>query len=538
MLKVLIVDDEILARVGIKSFIAWKEHDFEIVGECDNGGKAFLMAKDLKPDIIITDVKMPIMSGIELMKALKNEGVEVKFIMLSSYDDFNLVKEAMKEGAEDYILKLQMESEDLLKVLDNVRKKIYSENNLKKKKDYIDIQIPKDILALKEKFLRNLIYGNRYTEKEIKEYLNLYNINLPTENVVCHIVRICEEAHNTFSRDHIFKDSITNIISESICNYANGQVVYCESNIYAMICSLNTYNNINDMNRTVDRMTKSIKEFIKNSMNVSIAIGISKIYSGFNFIRQAYLEANEAISYQFSCTEGGITFYRDIEHGDAKFSNVQLNKEMNEVASSLKSNCISLIKPAFKNYTEDLKASTNLSEKDFIGNSHILVFIVNEFIKNNNLYEKDIWGDDENHYFQVSRMKARKDYIHWIEEIQNNIIKVLEQENESSTIILRAKQFVHLNISKNISLKIISDYLGFSPSYFSRLFSQVTGQCFIDYVTQEKINLASNLIKSSNKKIYEIAETVGYDNVHYFSRVFKKTTGVSPMKYKTGNNNQ
>jgi two-component system response regulator YesN len=150
--RIIIADDEILARVGIKSLIPWREHGYELIGECENGKKAYDMAKELLPDIIVTDIKMPVMNGIELIRALKAENKDIKFIVLSSYDDFEYVKEAMKLGAEDYILKLQMEPEGLLKVLQNVCNKIVQEKNEKRRKN-------DNMPLMQEKFLKDLIFG-------------------------------------------------------------------------------------------------------------------------------------------------------------------------------------------------------------------------------------------------------------------------------------------------------------------------------------------------------------------------------------------
>ena len=111
MYKVLIVDDEILARAGIKALIDWEKYGFSVIGEASNGQIAFEKIKEMKPDIVITDIKMPVMNGIDLIRATKKISQEISFIVLSAYNDFEYVKEAMKEGAKDYILKIQMEPE-------------------------------------------------------------------------------------------------------------------------------------------------------------------------------------------------------------------------------------------------------------------------------------------------------------------------------------------------------------------------------------------------------------------------------------------
>lgn len=534
MLKVMIVDDEVLARIGVKSLIAWGENDFELIGECENGKSAYKMAMALQPDIIITDVKMPMMNGIELIKALKAEGHRSKFIMLSSYDEFGLVKEAMKLGAEDYILKLQMEPEELLKVLNDVRNIIIMEEKFNDQKAQMEASVKKDFTVLKDQFIKDLMYGNINTEEAIAEQLEMYNIILPPQNLLCLVVQVDKEAHTMALKDEMFRATLTNIIGESIRNYGKGQVVFCQPDIYSMVCSLNSYEHPDELHKSLEHMTVAMKTFIKNSMNVTISIGVSKIYRGFKFIRQAYLEAMEAMRCSFSYPEGSVILFEDIEHQGGDYADEVLDQRVNELALALRVKSAVDVEEAFYSFIESLKKAQNLSEKYLIGNSHIVIFIMNDFIKRNNLSAYTIWGKDESHYFQLANLKVMNDYIEWVDKIRKNVMAVLMEKSANSTIILRAKQFVHSHIKENITLTAISEYLGLSSSYFSRMFSKETGQKFIDYVTEEKIQLAKELIQSSNKKIYEVAEVIGYENVYYFSRVFKKTTGMSPLEFRSG----
>lgn len=527
MIKVLIVDDEVLARVGVKSLIPWHDNDYELIGECENGQSALELALKLKPDIIISDIKMPLMNGIELIKAAKENNLEAKFIMLSSYDDFDLVKEAMKEGAKDYLLKLQLEPEQLLKVLSEVRGEI-----LTKHKPLIEkINEHEDISLLKNKFLRGLFHGE-YNEPEIQQYLSLYKIMLQQYNLVCLIVKIDENNNGLQISDHMFINSITNIISESIKNYGSGQVLFLPPDCYSIICSLN--NNDYNHHETLIRMTNDMQEFIRNSLNVSISIGISKIYRGFKFIRQAYMESLEAVNSSSNSFVGNITNYEDIEQVDNKSVSALIDEDLCNLVAALKSGEISYITDSFDQLLNRLAQISTLSNKQLIGSSHIFLFVINDFIEKYHLDPLLIWGENGNQYFKMTENSRNFDYTNWIKMVKINILKVLSEEDKNNSIIIKTKQFVKANIDKNITLTTISEHLGLSASYFSRLFSKEMGQGFVDYVTNEKMEIAKELIYSTNMKMYEIAMGLGYENAYYFSRVFKKTVGISPKEFKNG----
>lgn len=535
MFKVLIVDDEIIARIGIKSLISWHEHGLELVGECENGKKAYDMAKEVLPDIIITDVKMPVMNGIDLIKTLKAEGMNFKFIMLSSYDDFEFVKEAMKLGADDYILKLQVKPEELIKVLDNICKKIEQERTEKSRNINIQKQIHDNISALREKFLKDLICGNVLNKNDIEKYLKEYNIALPHNNLVCLVVRIDSmEIYDSYTNDdiYIFRSSIINIMEEIVLNYGIGYACYGEPHLYTVICSVGIDDSAGSLSDSIHQMAKDMKEFLKNSMNLTVSIGLSDIHLNHTDINLAYREAWEAIGDSFAYPAGSIIVYRDIKGPNSSHKGIPLEEELNELENSLKAYSLSGIQKAFDNLVQRIVESNNVSKKHINGICHVLIFVVNVFIKNNNLTPEEIWGKDENPYNQVGHLKSLNDFADWIKKINNRIVTIINQEKESNVIILRAKQFINKHFCENISLEVVSEHLSLSPSYFSSLFSRATGESFIDYVTNLRIDLAKELIKSAKYKVYEISEMVGYDNPHYFSRIFKKVVGVSPLDFK------
>ncbi|HBR29267.1 MAG TPA: DNA-binding response regulator, partial [Firmicutes bacterium] len=149
MLKVMIVDDEAIVRIGLKSMIDWESHGFQLVGEANDGQRALDLFQKNKPDLVITDLKMPVMDGLQLMRHLNELDARCRVIVLSSYDEFSLVKEAMKLGAADYLLKLEMEPDQLVEVLSGFKSEILQEREEKTQQAQIDEEFQINLSALR-----------------------------------------------------------------------------------------------------------------------------------------------------------------------------------------------------------------------------------------------------------------------------------------------------------------------------------------------------------------------------------------------------
>lgn len=534
MLSVMIVDDEVLARIGVKSLIPWTDNDFDLVAECDNGQDAYDMAMKLQPDIIISDVKMPLMNGIELMQALKRDGIHSKFVMLSAYDDYELVRTAMKEGADDYILKLKMEPKDVINILTEIGKKIEKQKNIQDNKQDRSIQNKDYREQDRNSLFNDICFGILKNEKAIAEVVESSRLNLKSNNLACVIVKIDESQEEMRQRDDFFKMTMSDVLLECVRNYGDGHVVFHEPDRFVVGCSLSERYNKEKLTKALEHMSMSMLELITNMMNIRVVIGLSDIHKGYDSISKAYCEAMEATYSSIAFLGGSIIRYKDAVNRQISHSDIKVDGEMTALAVAMKNNDIDMIKKGMQQLILDLKESSGLTENYLVGQCHVLIFLVSEYISNNRMPAEQVWGIEINPYHAISVFKVKQEYIDWISSACKHLLKLLDKMDESNIIIIRAKQYVFMNIDKNISLSDIAEFIGLSSSYFSRLFSEVTGQRFIDYVTKEKIAIAMEMIRSTSLKIYEIADNVGYENVHYFSRVFRKTTGVSPMEYKSG----
>ena len=534
MYKVMIVDDEIIARVGIKSIIPWQEHGFELVGEFENGKKALEMARELLPDIIITDIRMPVLDGIELIKSINNGGIDAKIIVLSSYGDFDYVKEAMRLGAEDYILKLEMEPEKLIGILERVVKKIKDERSHEQENKRLKEHYRANIPVLKEKFLKDLAFGKVTDDREIEESLRLLNSLLNEKNLICLSVVIenIDFLEGCSDKDmDILKSSITNTLEDMVLNWGTGHVFSVRESTFGIIISLNDSLINSDISSSISRLTKSIKELLKNLLNLSVSVGVSDICQHYSDIREAYIKAN--VSAEKSVAHFKHTNSEQPAGSETSMiSTIPLEEDLIMLENSFRMLDVVNIDKLFDTVRQKVVSLNGVSKKYLNGICHTVIFIINTFSQNNGIPAKDIWGQCVDPYKEIEGLRVQEDYIGWIGMLKDRISSLLNEDKDSRTIILKAKQYIKKNYVEEVTLETIAEHLGLSASYFSRLFSKETGECFTDYLTEIRIQAAKELLKNSNCKVYEVSGLVGYDNPHYFSRIFKKVTGVAPLEFK------
>lgn len=525
MYKVMVVDDELLARIGIVSLIDWEKNNMELVCECENGKIAYDMATKYKPHIIITDIKMPVMNGIDLIKKLKKEGYKGKFIVLSSHSDFDYVKEAMKLGVEDYILKLKMEADELLNVLENVIKTMVEES----RKDEVDMQtyLHSNMRILQEDFMRSLIRGSYDREMDISHKLELLNIGIGIRNLYC-ITIIIEKKDGipTINNDEgegVMGRTIINLIRSSLKEFKSVYVCRMSELEFTVLIN-NNYNSLG-INAHMESLMREIYKYI----NLRSMTGISGRFSGYENIRNAYKESKEAIKIAFS-SPSAVSSYKSnkSEITDAKVLEHCLKQFEEAYSESMRDG----IDNSLYELYGILRSKSGLTKEEAKRICFTIVYILKAYSERTHIMEESIF-DKQDPYIRINQLFMKEDYLLWIAEVKQKISDCLGEMDNKSQNVIKAKEYIKRNYGKDsLSLKKIADYLYLSPSYLSAIFKSELGINYNDFVTKVRIEKAKELLRITDKKVYTIAEDIGYGNIHYFSRIFKKTTGFTPLQYR------
>lgn len=526
MIKVLIVDDEALVRIGIKTIIPWEELGLELIGEAENGKKALQMAREHIPDIILTDIKMPIMTGLELLKTLKQDNHPARFIILSAHDDLQFVKEAMKNGAEDYILKLELEAEQLIRILKNLKELILTSPA---EKGHSAAEMPANHVPLhKEKLFKDMLLGVVKTRTEIFNQLSLNRLTFPEQQLVCFIVQVDDVSiYQKYGESpHLLDYSVLNILEEVLTSYAYGHVISLQLGQFIAVLSLREQEE-RDFDG-LEELTGNIRTTLRKYLSTSVSIGISELYNGYEYIQQAYREAKEAIRFAFIYPRGTNIYYHNISSISSRETN-DLSVEMKSIEKAFADGEIADIKQALELLTAEVGRNNRLTKEILMGISFTIFYLFQSFVENYQLTEKGMLTREM--YDNISKMSMKVDFIEWINQLMARMNSQLIENHESMRVYL-TKQFINKHYKDELSLEKVAEYLQLSSSYLSNLFKKETGQNFIDYVTEVRIGQAKFLLKTTDWKISEIAREVGYGDEYYFSKVFKKNVGESPLKYR------
>lgn len=534
MINVLIVDDEPLVRIGIKSSIDWEGNGLNLVAEAANGAQALEAIKQTHPDIVITDIKMPVMDGIQLIKEIKLNYSGIFSVVLSCHDDFEYVKEAMKYGAVDYFIKTDLDPDGILEILKGLKDKIDKnrESNLNKTWDK---QIAGEYLTfIKDSFVKDLISGLLPSEREINEKIKICNLDCLEEKYILMLVEI--DNFSEVKKKYVEKDekllqfSIKNMLEELLGKSPNINIFIIDSREYIICQSLEPSEMGKKTEDKIVEKAAKVNRIIKDYLNIGVSVGISKLHRTVIEIKDAYSECRKALEYKFLKGKGSIINYNDIrllkEQCKAEIIDDALRNKMKFGVKALDLQVCSEILMVLKNYL--LKSNCiikgNLIKKEYLKIIELFkAFLIEEGLDVNN---------DLDPYRQI--LEAEDVFeVHTIleEYFALSINKVHEDKEDSGRpYIEKALEYINNHYDSDISLNFLAEKVGLNPSYLSRSFSRETGENFIDYLTKVRIEKSKQLLLKGIKAV-EVAEKVGYPNYTYFSKLFKKVVGVNPSEF-------
>lgn len=499
----MIVDDELLSRIGIKSIIDWNAHGYEIIAECENGQKAFEAAKIQQPDIIITDIRMPVANGIELINLIKSENLNIKFVVLSAYNDFEYVREAMRLGAEDYLLKLEMDGEKLLNILERIKFKLAHEENNKINQTNKDTMYHHNLSEMRQLFFVNCFNGI-YSEQEIQTKWSNVCGDITLENLMCVLVKTVQPPTISPQMHGSIVDTIRKIANE----YGNALIVKYAGD-YIVVISLK------DIDRTyIKRMMEDIKYILKNMLNITVHTYKSGLLDNMGQLYQAYVSIRESID-NMGVSVDTIPFEEFLQRLEIALNNYHI-PEVNDI---------------FNQIQKLLKDSSGFRHDNLDSMCHTVIFLIKVFAKHNSI-DENLFFNHINPYEQVKTMRTVEHCAEWVKHLNETFNKVVNYQNDNTRIVINAKRFISNSLRDNLTLELVAQQVNLSPSHFGRVFCKQTGQTLFTYINRCRIEAAKKLLQTSDYKIYEISEIVGYTSTHYFSRTFKKYTGKSPNDYK------
>lgn len=536
MFKILLVDDEEEVRIGIKNKIDWKRYGFEVIGQAENGREALDYFDECVPDIIITDINMPFMDGLELTAVIKEKYPAVKIIILTGFDDFKFAQTAIKYGVSDYILKPVL-PKDINNLLEKLKKRILSEiaekEDIQKLREHYKESLP----VLKENFMVSLVLRKPASEYTVAK-INEMNIKLRGSWFAAALCKIDSESINAadFTKKEIElkRFAAFNIISEVLEKHNIGEVFILDDGIVIILgidCKERT-DARNKMFSVLDEARQSICKYL----SVTVSVGLGRIYTELEDIRESYISSITARSYKLILSGNKIIFVEDLEPGVNNFFHLDRDKEEALVAS---------IKfKGEKDVEETVESLFNeLGESGASLKEYQLYFteIISSLMKLARLFNvesSDVLPDKSDMYMEFNSFESIEQAKAWINILSINLMKSISRKRINTTQVLfeKARDYMLDNYDDDaLTIQKLSETLFISPSYLAIIFKKESKETFLKFLMRIRLEKAKELLLDSSRKIAEVAESVGYPDVSYFSYFFKKNTGQSPREYKKRN---
>ncbi len=538
MLKVFIVDDDSISRMNIKSLISWEKHGYEICGEAANGASAIQMLEEVCPAIIITDMNMPVMNGVELIEYVYRKHPNIKIIALSGYDDFEYVRQSMRKGAIDYILKHRLNQEVLLKTLENAKEIIYKEMDITTLSNTFNEQNNESLMILRRNFFKKLVQGTVTDRKEIEKMLYELKINIDTKNLALAVAEI-DDYHiltnkiATSDMDRIIM-SFEDISNEILRDTCRGVVVHIDEGRFLYVFSLGTMRSDALINRCLTDTIERIKNSIKRYLNITACFSISDSFNDICGLSRYHLLTQNALQQKFY--NGKNKIIKDSSSHKSQTS-VILSLDIREekaITSAIKSGDRTSLGKALADIFNRLTA-TRAGSKSIRMICAELIDIINRVCREFGINMGLIYSDEEIPYDEMKKMDTVEDVRQWIYDTFDMLMEIMERLklnlNYSDTTKM-AIEFIYKHYSKGISLSDAAERIGVNSSYLSRIFKKECSMGFVEYLNMVRINQAKHLMQGGHIKLKDIVQRVGFNNYTYFFKVFKEIENMTPSEYE------
>ena len=535
-IKVFLVEDEMVIRRGIKNSIDWEKEGYIFCGEASDGELAYPMIIKEKPDILITDIRMPFMDGLELCKLVKKELPNIKILILSGYDEFDYAKEAIRLGVTEYLLK-PISSGKLLEALNGVSESIRRE---KEDKDlvrkYME-EMRENTEHEKQKFFEQMIAGN-LSMADALETGKKYEMNLSAGMYNLLLFRFTLGEENRKSGE---------LLGEA--EYAIEKLTERLEYVFEFQRSVEGWafllmaDNEEQMSERVKELSKDLEEIMKNYSTIAYFGGIGQPVARLRELEESFREAERALAARFTMELNRIISVEDIRmaqnvdtlddieitsFGEIEKTRTMLEKFLNNGAEDE----IDEFVDVYINELPEENLKSVLMRQYIIMDAYIVMMSFCEKIE----------GIEGEMQAQSEELKNSMKTSQTLEEIKNYIRMLLKKiigvrdtisgRRYSDIIEIAKDQIRKTYMSDEISLNTIAAEVGMSPSYFSSIFSKEMGKTFVEYLTEIRMDRAKELLMCSSMKTSEIGYEVGYKDPHYFSYIFKKTQNCTPKEFR------
>ncbi len=534
MLKLVIVDDERLDMEGLKRQIDWNKYHISGVFATKDSMNALELIKQQVPDILITDIKMPGMTGLQLAKLAREQVQDIKIVFISGYDDFTYVKNAIKLNAYEYILK-PVDTDELEACIKKVVRDILKEREEAKEKEDLAQAVQESRELLRNKLLLDLIFGTAEKER-LWERIHLLGINIKSGSQMACMI---EADDFMLLKERYPGEELRRRLTSLLCVIAGIEPEGCalelvriEEHRFVAILSFEPFTEHEVQNNEVNRAAQAIIQAVHKQTELSLTIGMGTFMHHPSDLHMSFHEASQAVSYKIYEGKGRVLHYKgSSDSSDARIHIDGNDQELSKCLLNLdKTNSDRILDSIFDKFKEE-----KIDNNRIIQNYCIKIISNAQIILNGLKVEfEDIFGSEYILWDKLMRFETILDIRQWMKNIYGAFIDhlIIRDKSMGSRIINEVLRLIGEHYPQDVSLKEIANNLYYSPNYLGSLFRQQVGLGFAEYLSEYRIKKAAELIERNTYRIYEVASMVGYNDLQTFVKKFKSKYGVTPTEYR------
>lgn len=526
MIKVMIADDEPYIRQGLKILINWEQYGFTVCGEAANGKEALELMETEEYDLIITDIKMPTMNGIELIEhTWANISKQIRFIILSGFYEFEYAKTAIKYGVVDYVLK-PVQKEELIRVLENCKEQYYKQEEYRKKLEFSE-------KIVFDRCLSYLISGKYdqesldYVNKFITDGYNVRYISIEYDTTDDNFTSLSVE--EKLKERNLLYDSLKDILGKHWYHaymepFPNEDINGVGFVYVKKLAGDSDKSDRDYIQKFYDRISKAI--------SYKVILYIGQKTDNISRISESYKTATIARTFQLFSKEKDIAYYDEIG-SNARTNKCSINKEMmDELVRTIEENEKEEIDKKIDIMYEHFKALATEPDMIKINLDYMLFNLINlarELDPESDL-EEVYRMIGQGGYEQISARGSIKHFKEFALEYSNYLSQL--RQHAFGGVISEIEKEITEHYMENLSLKSLSEKYYINSAYLGQIFKKQFGNSFKDYLNNYRIDRAAEMLIRTDEKIYLVASTVGFNNTDYFISKFVQIKGITPLQYR------
>jgi len=545
MYKLILVDDEEDVREGVVQEIDWEAIGFEVVDKAENGREALELVERLQPDVVVTDIQMPFMNGLEFAEAIRERFPTIKIIILTGHDEFEYAQRAIKLHIDEYVLK-PFSAQELIHALLKVKEQIQEEVAHRENVQLLSEHYRKSMPVLKENFLASLM-NRKLPRDEVMEKAANYGISLDGNSFVVATISIdgvlipeddadkrAELAANIslkYSEDQALKYFALLNITEEIAGKRNLGLVFMHNDQVVVLAVRTTSDRDIALQETM-KVLEEVRQNVDKYLKFSVTVGIGSVMQDVTKISYSYEDAELAMDYRLILGNNRMISIDDVENRSVEKVRFDDRKE-HALIRSIKVGTSLEMKETMDELFMGVESS--VSVKDYQIYLLEMLTCILKAAKDANLNLDEVFGENFVPFTEINKFTSLEEAKHWFMELCAGIMNHIAADRQYTykNLVEMAKDYTKGHYHEgDITINKVCSHLHISAGYFSSIFKKETKMTFVNYLNHIRMEAAMELLRTTDMKALEIAEKVGYADANYFSFSFRKNVGVSPKEYR------